>query len=52
MGSGSLRCEGRVIHGGSRVATAEGKVFDAAGKLCAHATTTCMILDVTETPPA
>ena len=46
LASGTLRCEGRVLHNGSRVATAEGKVLDSAGKLCAHATTTCMIMDV------
>ena len=34
---------GIVIHSGSRVATAEGKVTDPAGKLLAHGTTTCSI---------
>lgn len=34
---------GNVIHVGRRTATAEGKVFDDAGKLLAHATTTCII---------
>ena len=42
--TGLVRCEGTVIHGGSRVATAEGKVVDSAGKLLAHGTTTCLIL--------
>jgi uncharacterized protein (TIGR00369 family) len=42
--TGLVRCEGTVLHSGSRVATAEGKVFDAAGKLLAHGTTTCLIL--------
>jgi uncharacterized protein (TIGR00369 family) len=41
--TGEVRCEARVIHVGGRTATAEGKVFDAAGKLYAHATTTCII---------
>ncbi|HEX8852033.1 MAG TPA: PaaI family thioesterase [Pyrinomonadaceae bacterium] len=41
--TGEVRCEGRVIHVGRRSATAEGKVTDAAGKLYAHATTTCII---------
>ncbi len=41
--TGVIRCEGIVIHGGSRVATAEGKLTDAAGKLLAHGTTTCLI---------
>lgn len=42
--TGAIRCEGVVVHGGSRVATAEGRVTDAAGKLLAHGTTTCLIL--------
>lgn len=42
--SGIVRCEGHAIHVGGRTATAEGKVFDARGKLCAHATTTCLIM--------
>jgi uncharacterized protein (TIGR00369 family) len=42
--TGLVTCEGVVVHGGSRVATAEGRVTDAAGKLLAHGTTTCLIL--------
>ena len=42
--TGKLRCEGKVIHAGSRIATAEGRLFDAAGKLIAHGSETCMIL--------
>jgi len=41
--TGVIRCEGVVIHRGSRVATAEGKLTDAGGKLLAHGTTTCLI---------
>ncbi len=41
--TGEVRCEARVIHVGGRTATAEGKVVDGAGKLYAHATTTCII---------
>lgn len=41
--TGEVRCEARVIHVGGRTATAEGKVIDAAGKLYAHGTTTCII---------
>ncbi|MEU4173387.1 PaaI family thioesterase [Streptomyces sp. NPDC026665] len=40
-----LTGEGTVIHLGRRTATAEGKVHDEEGKLVAHATTTCIILD-------
>ena len=43
--TGLVRAEGRVIHVGSRVATAEGKLMSpGSGKLYAHATTTCLIL--------
>jgi uncharacterized protein (TIGR00369 family) len=41
--TGPVRAEGRVIHRGRTLATSEGDVKDAAGKLYAHATTTCMI---------
>jgi uncharacterized protein (TIGR00369 family) len=42
--TGALRAIGQVVHVGSRVATAEGRLVDAAGKLYAHATTTCLVL--------
>ena len=41
--TGLVRAEGRVIHRGRSVATSEGDLKDAAGRLYAHATTTCMI---------
>jgi len=41
--TGLIRCEGVVIHQGSRIATAEGKLTDSSGKLLAHGTTTCLI---------
>lgn len=41
--TGMVRAEGRVIHRGRTVATSEGDLKDRAGKLYAHATTTCMI---------
>jgi uncharacterized protein (TIGR00369 family) len=37
-----------VLYRGRTVATAEGKVVDAAGKLYAHATATCAIITPTE----
>ena len=43
-GSGTVRCEGRLIHRGGSVATSEGKLVDARGKLLAHGTETCLIL--------
>jgi uncharacterized protein (TIGR00369 family) len=42
--TGRVLCEGRTLHVGGRVATAEARVVDEAGKLYAHATSTCMIL--------
>lgn len=42
--TGPVRCEGTVIHAGSRTALTEARLTDAAGKLLAHATSTCMIL--------
>jgi uncharacterized protein (TIGR00369 family) len=39
-----VRCEASVIHVGSTVATAEAKLFDDRGQLCAHGTTTCLIM--------
>jgi uncharacterized protein (TIGR00369 family) len=41
--TGRVRAEGRIIHRGRTVATSEGDLKDASGKLYAHATTTCMI---------
>lgn len=41
--TGVVSCGATVIYDGKRVATAEARVVDAAGKLYAHATTTYMI---------
>lgn len=41
--AGTLRCEGRVVHLGSRIATAEGRLSDGRGRLCAHGLTTCSV---------
>ena len=41
---GPVRCEGRVLHSGRRTALAEARLTDAAGRLYAHATSTCMVL--------
>lgn len=42
--TGTIYCEGKVIHLGGRIATSEARVTDASGKLYAHGTTTCIIL--------
>lgn len=41
--TGPVRAEGRILHRGRTVATSEGDVKDRAGRIYAHATTTCMI---------
>ncbi len=41
--TGEVRCEAQVLHVGGRVATAEGRLVDARGKLYAHGTATCML---------
>jgi uncharacterized protein (TIGR00369 family) len=41
--SGMLHCAGRVISKGRQTALAEAHLYDAAGKLVAHATSTCLI---------
>jgi uncharacterized protein (TIGR00369 family) len=43
--AGEVRCEGRVIHAGNRTATAEGRIVGPDGKLYAHGTTTCIVIE-------
>jgi uncharacterized protein (TIGR00369 family) len=40
-----VRAEGKVIHVGRQVATAEGRLVGPDGKLYAHASTTCLVFD-------
>lgn len=47
--TGRVRAEGSIIHVGRQMAAAEARLFDAADRLYAHATTTCLVFDV---PPA
>lgn len=43
--TGRMRCEGKVLHRGGRVATAEGRLIaESTGKLLAHGTTTCLVM--------
>ena len=42
--TGPVRCEGSVVHAGTRVATGEARILDASGKLYAHGTSTCLVL--------
>jgi uncharacterized protein (TIGR00369 family) len=41
-----VRAEGRVLHCGRQLATAEAKLFGPDGTLYAHATTTCLVFDL------
>ena len=42
--TGPVRATGKVVHLGSRTATAEARLEDSAGKLYAHGSSTCLIL--------
>jgi uncharacterized protein (TIGR00369 family) len=46
LASGRLRCAGTVLQGGRRTALAEARLTDAAGRLVAHATSSCLIFPV------
>jgi uncharacterized protein (TIGR00369 family) len=41
-----VRATGQTIHVGRTTATAEGRITDGEGRLLAHATTTCLMLDI------
>jgi uncharacterized protein (TIGR00369 family) len=41
-----VRAEGRVLHCGRQLATAEARLFGSDGTLYAHATTTCLVFDL------
>jgi uncharacterized protein (TIGR00369 family) len=41
--TGLVRAEAKVIQVGSRIGIADGRIYDADGKLYAHATTTCLV---------
>ena len=43
--AGQLFCEAKVVHLGGRTATSEGRIVDRHGKLYAHGTTTCIIVE-------
>jgi uncharacterized protein (TIGR00369 family) len=44
LATGVLRAEGVVVHGGSRVSTAEGKLVDGEGRLYATASSSLLII--------
>lgn len=47
--TGPVKAEGRLIYRGRTVGTSEGDLKDAAGRIYAHATTTCMIFPAKNT---
>jgi uncharacterized protein (TIGR00369 family) len=42
--TGTVRCTGTVVHPGRTVATTEARIEDSQGRLCAHATSTILVL--------
>lgn len=46
-GSGPVRCEGLVVHSGRRTALSEARLYDGKDRLCAHATSSCMLFHPT-----
>ena len=49
--SGLLTCEGTVIQRGRRTALAQAELTDEAGKVVAHATSSCMIFQPPRAEP-
>lgn len=47
-----VRAEGRVVHCGRQLATAEGRIVGPDGTLYAHATTTCLVFELKTTAVA
>lgn len=52
LASGPVRCEGEVVHAGRTTALAQARLTDGAGRLCAHATSTCLIIRPPAAAPA
>jgi acyl-coenzyme A thioesterase PaaI-like protein len=46
--TGPVRARGEVISSGRRIATARGELTDAAGKVIATGTTTCLVFPLVE----
>ncbi len=43
--TGPVRAEGRILSSGRRIATSDGRLTDAQGRLLATGTTTCLVMD-------
>jgi uncharacterized protein (TIGR00369 family) len=50
--TGPVRAEGRVINLSRQIGTADARLVDAAGKLYAHATATCLVFPLSDTDDA
>ena len=46
--TGPVRTEGRTLNVGRRAATAEARITNAKGRLLAHATTTCLVFEISK----
>lgn len=46
--SGEVRCEAVAVHSGRRTATSEARLTDSKGRLIAHGSETCLIMDLRE----
>ncbi|MEV4281042.1 PaaI family thioesterase [Actinoplanes xinjiangensis] len=46
IASGRLTCTGSVLQRGRRTALAEARITDSAGRLIAHATSSCMLFEI------
>jgi uncharacterized protein (TIGR00369 family) len=49
--TGRVLCTGLAVHVGGKVATAEGRIVDEAGKLYATGTTSCLLSDIPDAKP-
>lgn len=50
-GVGPVRAEGKVINLSRQVGIADGRLYDASGRLYAHATTTCLVFPLQRATP-
>jgi uncharacterized protein (TIGR00369 family) len=47
--TGEVRAEGKIVHVGRQIATAEGRLTDAKGRVLAHGTATCLVVSPSRT---
>ncbi len=46
----AVRCGASAVHVGGRLATSEGKLWDARGRLVAHGSESCLVFDAAPPP--